>query len=117
MTSEGLHKRAELQEAYSFVQLRRLNRGRLHLGLAGDLDMAVQPQLYDLCAAVIAMEPTSVELDLTGVTFVSIRVMRALVTMQQELANHRIQVVRGGWSTVVERLQNLLGAIDGNAVH
>ena len=81
-------------------QLQRLDGGRLLLQLAGELDMAVRPHLHELCAAVLATKPVSVEVDLTRVTFIDLRGVRALATMQQTLrletrTNRYVAIVRG----------------------
>jgi anti-anti-sigma regulatory factor len=90
------------------VRMELVPSGRMHMTVAGELDLAVASHLDDLAGLVVAAGATVVELDLADVTFIDVSGSRALSLFAHRLEMHRVDVVHGACSRVVTRLRELL---------
>jgi anti-anti-sigma regulatory factor len=90
------------------VRMELVPSGRMHMTVAGELDLGVASHFDDLAGLVVAAGATVVELDLADVTFIDVSGSRALSCFSERLEMHGVDVVHGACSRVVIRLRELL---------
>ena len=82
--------------------------------IAGELDFTVADHLEGLAVVVRAAGSTTLELDLTGVSFIDLAGLRALDSFRQRVAAYGIEIAREQLSNVVTRLHVLSAALDAS---
>jgi anti-anti-sigma regulatory factor len=95
------------------VRLRLLGGGALEVAVAGELDVAVADDLAAVSRLVRKCAPTSVELDLGGVTFVDLHGLRSLDGLCRDQQAHGIPVHERSTPACVEHLRDLVLTAEG----
>ncbi len=86
-------------------------RGNFHesVVIRGELDSATIPRLQDVLDGVLARRPRRLEIDLSGVTFLSVYAVSVLLATQRHLVAHGAALVLREPSPIVRRLLTLTG--------
>jgi anti-anti-sigma factor len=82
------------------------------VAIAGELDLTVADHLEDLAAVVLAVGATTIELDLTGVSFIDLRGLRALDSFRQRVTANGIEITHEQLSKVITRLRAITATLD-----
>lgn len=86
-------------------------RGDFHerVALRGEVDMATVPRLQAVLDGVLARQPWRIEVDLSGVTFLSVHAVSTLLVAHRRLAERRARLVLRDPTPIARRVLTLTG--------
>jgi anti-anti-sigma factor len=84
------------------------------VAIAGELDFTVADHLEELAIVVFGTGATTIELDLTGISFIDLCGLRALDSFRQRVTAHGIEIAREQLSNAVTRLDALTTTLDAS---
>ena len=99
------------------VRLRLLPAGAVEVAVAGEVDVAVADDLAAVSRLVRTCDPTSVDLDLGGVTFIDLHGLRSLDELARDQEAHGTMVRERRTPGCVQHLRTLVAAATARASH
>ncbi|MGW7072312.1 STAS domain-containing protein [Streptomyces sp. NPDC054855] len=86
--------------------------GRARVTLSGELDFDTAPSVLEAVAACLAKRPTSLCLDLTGISFCDCAGLNSLLTARLSVLQAGVDLLVEGVGAQLARLLSLIGADD-----
>ncbi|WP_371749716.1 STAS domain-containing protein [Streptomyces sp. NBC_01283] len=97
---------------YPFTSQAVVRSGIARVTLVGELDLDTAPFVREAVAECLAKQPTSLCLDLTGISFCDCAGLNALLTVRISALQAGVDLYVEGVGTQVARLLSLIGADD-----